>query len=180
MLSSMTAFFMAITKKKKQEVIKSLKEALQEQKATVFVGIGGLAASDLFDLRSRLKEKKCEISVVKKTLMNKAFAEKNIDTDAQKLEGQAALVLGYEDVISPAKTSYNFSKENENLKILGGLYENKFIPPEEVINLAKIPSKEELLAKVVGSISNPLSGFLNVLQGNTRSLVYVLCAIESK
>ncbi len=171
---------MAITREQKQEIIKRLKEGLEKQEATVFVGIEGLAASDLFDLRARLKEKDCELSVVKKTLINRAFSEKKIDLDAQNLEGQAALILGYEDVISPAKTAYNFSKENKNLKILGGLYESKFINPEEVINLAKIPSREELLAKVVGSISNPLSGFVNVLQGNIRSLVYVLCAIEDK
>mgnify|MGYP006287446203 CR=1 FL=1 len=171
---------MAITKEQKKEVVESLKEGLQKQKAAVFVGVEGLEAADLFELRSRLKENECKISVVKKTLMNRAFSEEKIEMDAQNLEGQAALILGFEDPISPAKIAYNFTKENENLKIIGGLFENKFIDSEEIISLAKIPSKEELLAKVVGSISSPLSGFVNVLQGSMRALVYTLNAIENK
>ncbi len=180
MLSSIDSFFMAITKEKKQEVVKKLKDSLQKQKAVIFVAIDGLAAADLFDLRAKLKGNECEFCVVKKTLMSRAFSDEKIEASTESLEGQVALVLGYGDVISPAKTTYNFAKGNENLKILGGLYENRFIGFEEVVNLARIPSREELLAKVVGSISNPLSGLVNVFQGSMGSLVYALCAIKNK
>ena len=71
-----------------------------------------------------------------------------------------------------------FSEKNENLKILGGFLENEFRSREEVVVLAKIPSKQELLAKVIGSIKAPISGFANVLQGNIKGLVYLLSNIK--
>ena len=88
------------------------------------------------------------------------------------------MVLGFGDEVSPAKIPYQFSLGNENLKILGGFFEDKFRSAEEIIALAKIPSKQELFAKVVGSISSPISGFVNVLQGNIRNLVYALSKIN--
>ena len=74
--------------------------------------------------------------------------------------------------------AYNFSLKNENLKILGGFLENQLRNMEEIIILAKIPSKQELLAKFIGSIKAPMSGFVNVLQGNIKGLVYVLSQIK--
>ncbi|MDO8265140.1 MAG: 50S ribosomal protein L10, partial [Candidatus Parcubacteria bacterium] len=85
------------------------------------------------------------------------------------------------DEVMPAKIAYQFSQKNANLKILGGLIESQrgsLLGTEQVIELAKLSSKEELLARLVGSIAAPMSGFANVLQGNIRNLVYVLNAIK--
>jgi len=169
---------MPLTKEKKQDIIKKLEESIDKQKSMVFVSIKGLKAPDLLSLRNKLKESNCKLSVAKKTLMNIALKDKNINVEMDKLDGEIALIFGFEDEILPAKTTYEFSKTNENLKILAGYFEDSFREMNEIITLAKIPSKKELLAKVVGSISAPISGFANVLHGNLRNLVYVLKEIK--
>ncbi len=110
--------------------------------------------------------------------MNIAFKEKKIEFDAEDLEGQLALIFGFGDEIMPAKTAYQFAEANDKLKILGGFFESKFRDAEEIITLAKIPSKQELLAKVVSSIFAPVSNFVNILQGNIRNFVYLLSIIK--
>lgn len=171
-------FFMPQTKEQKKTVVKKLEKNIEEQKAMVFVDYQGLKAQDIFDLRKKLKEKGCNFVVSKKTLFKLALDKKGINYNPKELKGQVGLIFGLEDEISPSKISYQFSKKNDKLKILGGFFENKAIALEDVINLASIPSREELLAKVVGSISSPISGFVNALQGNIRGLVYILSAIK--
>ncbi len=170
---------MAKTKEEKQKSLEEIKESLEKQEALVFINYSGLKADDVFNLRKELKKSGCILKVAKKTLAKRALKEKGLELKEGSLEGQIALIFGFEDPVMSAKIPYNFAKENENLKILGGFLENKFKSSEEIITLAKIPSKDELLAKVVGSISAPISNFVSVLQGNSRSLIYALTAIKN-
>jgi len=169
---------MALTKEQKKNIVEKLKKNIDKQKAMVFVAVEGLKAAEIFDLRKSLKQEDCLLCVAKKTLLNIAFKQSKMDFDTEALQGQLALIFGFGDELTPAKIAYQFSLKNENLKILGGFFENKLIDAEEIISLAKIPSKQELLAKVVASISSPISGFANALQGNIRNLVYVLSGIK--
>ena len=82
------------------------------------------------------------------------------------------------DEISPTKTIFQFSRIDPNLKILGGFLENKFVEAEKIIELAKLPTREELLARLVGSISAPISNFVNVLKANIKGLIFVLKQIK--
>jgi len=170
---------MALTKKQKQKIIDKVKENLEKQKILLFIGIAGLKAEDMLNLRKKLKENNCLITVVKKTLLRIASQEKNMPIDVKKLESEIALIYGFEDEISAAKIINQFSLTNENLKILGGVFENEFIGREKVIELAKIPSREELLGRIVGSIQAPIANFANALQGNIRNLFYILNNIKS-
>ncbi len=139
-------------------------------------------SGDLFSLRKKLKEAGCVLKVGKKTLIRIAFGQSNIsfwNKMKDSIPGQLALVFGIEDELSPARISNQFSKTNENFKILGGIFENRFIEKEKVLVLANLPSREELLGKLVGSISAPVSGFINVLQGNIKGLVVVLSKINN-
>ena len=166
------------TKEQKKEILRGLEDKIGKQKSMVLVAIKGLGAKDVFDLREQLKKADCLLSVAKKTLFGLAFKAKKIKIDKEKMEGEVGLVFGFKDEIAPAKISYQFSQTNENLKILGGFFENNFIGKDEVVGLANLPSKMELLAKVVGSIASPISGFANVLQGNIRGLINVLTKIK--
>lgn len=170
---------MALTKEQKQKIVEELKENLNKQKAMVLVAFEGLKAKELFDLREKLKEANCLFIVAKKTLLDIAFKEKKLDFNKEKLEGEVALIFSFGDEISPARIAYQFSQINENLKILGGFFENKFIEKERVLELAKIPTRQELLARIIGSISAPVSNFANVLQGNIKGLIYVLKQVKS-
>ncbi|MCX6759801.1 MAG: 50S ribosomal protein L10, partial [Candidatus Nealsonbacteria bacterium] len=107
-----------------------------------------------------------------------AAKNKGIDIDAKKLDGEVAIVFGSEDEVSAANIVDKFSKKNENLKILGGFFESELIASDKVIALASIPPRQELLAKLVGSINAPVSGFVSVLNGNIRGLVLALSRIK--
>jgi len=170
---------MALTKEQKKKVVEKLKEKIAKQKSMVFVAIEGLKAAELFDLRKRLKAADCLLIVAKKTLLNIAFKEEKMEFDVEDLEGQLALIFGFGDEMMPAKTAYQFVETNQKLKILGGFFEDKFIDAEEIITLAKIPSKKELLAKVVGSISAPISNFIYTLQANIKGLITVLARAKT-
>ncbi len=169
---------MALTKEQKKKIVEKIEKDVDKQKSMVFVAIDNIKTKDLSAFRKKLKEKDCLIAVVKKTLMNLAFKSKKIEVDKDKLKGEIALVYGFGDEISASKITYKFGEENKSLKILGGYFENKLREKDEIVALALIPSREELYAKVVGSISAPISGLVNVLQGNIRNLVYVLSAIK--
>jgi len=172
----------ALTRDQKNKIIEDLKEKISRQKAIVFVDLAGLKVKEISNLRKRFKAVGSELKVAKKTLMNIVFKTANLPIETKKLPGEIAVGLGYQDEISPAKTLWQFSQENPNLnlKILGGILENQFIPTERVIELAKLPTKEQLLGRLVGGIASPMSGMLNVLQGNTKNLVFVLSRIKSE
>ena len=171
---------MALTKEQKKKIIKDLKEKIGRQKIMIFVDFKSVETKNLFDLRRKLKKENSQFSIAKKTLMRLALKNYNefLAKEIEKLEGQVAIVFGFKNEILPAKTCYQFSQKNENLKILGGFFENKFKEAEEMITLAKLPTKEELLANLVGSMKAPIANFINVLQGNIKGLIYALSAIK--
>ncbi len=169
---------MALTKTQKQRILEGLREKFEKQKSTIFADFTGLKVKDLTALRKKMKEKGCELKVAKKTLISLALKEKEIKIDPKTLEGEIALGFSYKDEISPFKILYDFSKEHENLKILGGLVDKEFYEKERAIALAQLPTYQELLARFIGSIRAPILGMVNVLKGNLRSLVLVLSAIK--
>ena len=126
-----------------------------------------------------MKESGVDMTVVKKTLMKRLFAGKNItDVNIDDATGTLMVAFGRTDALAPAKTIQSFAKENENVKILGGILEQQILDASQIVSLALLPSKEELIAMTVGTIKAPLSGFVNVLAGNVRSVINVLNAIK--
>jgi len=169
---------MALTKIQKQKILEGLREKFEQKKSMVFLDFTGLKMKGLAGLRRKMKEQGCEFKVAKKTLISLMLGGKKSEIDFKRLKGELALGFGYKDEILPFKILHEFSRQNENLKILGGLIGNDFLEKEKAIALAQLPGREELLAKLVGTIASPMSGFLNVLQGNLRGLVFVLSAIK--
>jgi len=172
---------MAKTKEQKVEALKNLKDKIGDQKSMIFINYKGLGVKDVSVLREELKEKNSQLLVAKKTLMRIALKENKIDTNPEDMEGQIGLVFGFGDELSPSKTLYDFSKQNKKLEILGGYIQsqkNEFLSPEMIIQLGQLPSKKELLTKLVGSISSPIVSFNNVLQGNIKGLLQVLSTIK--
>ncbi len=166
------------TKEQKVAIIKDLAEKIKASKAVVFSDFKGLTVKDMTELRSELREKGIEMKVLKKTLLNIALKDAEIEIDARKLEGQIAVAISANDEVEAAKIIAKMEKTNDNLKIVGGLLGKKILLTEEVKALAKLPSKEELLAKLVGTLNAPISGLVNVMAGNLRGFVQVLKAIS--
>ncbi|MFH1523047.1 MAG: 50S ribosomal protein L10 [Patescibacteria group bacterium] len=173
---------MAKTKEQKEEILRNLKDKIEKSKSVVFTKFDGLEVKDNENLRKELKNENSEYYVAKKTLLNLAFKDSKYDNiNIKDLEGKIATVFGYEDEVAPAKIVNKYKKElNNAIDFIGGILENKYISAEKVNELAKLPSKQELYARVVGSINAPVSGFVNALAGNIRNLVNVLKAIEEK
>lgn len=169
------------TKQQKQEISRDLKERLAKAKSVVFTSFNGLTVKDNEALRNELVKEQSEYYATKKTLLERALKEANLEVGARDFDGQVAITFGYADEVAPAKVLAKFIKDSDGkIKFLGGILENKFIDAKGVTELATLPSKEELYAKIVGSINAPVSGFVNVLAGNLRSLVQVLSAIQNK
>jgi len=167
---------MALTKKQKENQIESIKEKVSKQKSVVFVDFAKVPSKDMFALRKALKEAGCNIKIAKKTLARIAFGQSNIsfwNKIKASIPGQLALVFGFEDEIAPARISNKFAKDHENFKILCGIFpaqggsatggEMRFVDKEEVLFYASIPTRNELLGRLVGSIASPMASFVRVL-----------------
>jgi large subunit ribosomal protein L10 len=166
-----------LTRQQKHEIVDKLTQDFKDSKSVVFVDFRGLSVKDMTDLKRELKKENSNLSVIKKNLIAVALKNAGIEVDVKSMEGQMAVSVATEDEVSSAKIINKFASDNENVKILGGALGDKAMSAEEVTALAKLPSKEELMAKLVGSLKSPLSGLVNVLGGNQRGLVYVIKAI---
>lgn len=168
------------SKQQKQTILQKIGENLKASNSLLFVDYKGLKVKELLLLRKQLKELGARLQVAKKTLLKKALQEKGIDIDLKGMEGQVAAVFAFQDAFSPAKSVATFTKAAEALKILGGYIENQVRDSSTMKEIALLPSKEELLERLVGSIASPMQGFLNVITGNIKGLVVALSAIATK
>lgn len=167
-----------VTREQKEKVIKELTDNIVRQKALIFINFTGINVKDLTNLRKKLKANLGELKVAKKTLMDIVFKKAKFGLEIKELQGEIALVFGFKDEISPSKTLWQFSLENPNLQILGGFLDNKFVDAAKIIELAQLPTQEELLARLVGSIKAPVSNFVYALQYNIKGLIYALSEIK--
>jgi len=157
---------MALNRAQKTKQIDSIKDKVSQQKSVIFVDFAKVPSKEMFSLRKSLKEAGCNLKIAKKTLVRIAFGQSNVsfwNKMKATIPGQLALVFGIDDEIAPARIAYQFGKTNANFKILGGIFEKRFIDKEKVLVLATIPTRIELLGKLVGSIYSPVSSFVRVL-----------------
>ena len=163
-------------------VVEEMKEKLQSAQGAVFVGFSGLSVADVTKLRRKFREGGVEYKVVKNTLTRIAADELGFNDLDAVLEGPTAIAYSAEDTVAPAKILKDFIKETktEALTVKAGIADGQVIDAAAVEALASLPSREELLAKLVGSMQAPISGLVNVLQGNIRNMVYVLDAVRAK
>lgn len=162
------------TKAQKQAILEKLQKNLETKQGFFFFDFKGINVKDLSALRAQLKSLGAKLQVAKKTLLQKALKEKNLPLDAKKLEGEIAAVFVGDDLLTPLKAIFAFAKSHESMKVLEGYSESGVLTADMLKELSALPSKQELLARLVGSISAPLSGFANVLQGNIKGLIYLL------
>jgi len=176
----MADFYFMLTKDQKKELVKDLSAKIKGGKVVIFSDYAGTTVSKMKNLRDELRASDSSYKITKKKLIDLSLKEAGIEASVLDLEGQIGIAIGQGDEVSAAKVLAKFAKDNKNFKILQGILENKVIDAEQVMSLAKLPGREELLAKLVGSINAPVSGFVNALAGNLRNLVGVLKAISEK
>lgn len=171
---------MAKTKAQKEAAALALAENLKSAKAAVFANFQGLTVPETEELRAQCRENNIVLTASKKTLLKRALSDVGLDVDTKAFEGGVAAAFGTDDEVAPAQVIAKFAKDHEIVTIFGGVLEGKYIDAAKVTELSKLPSKEELYAKLVGSLNSPVSGFVNVLAGNLRGLVGVLNAIKEQ
>ena len=169
----------------KQAVVAQLEEQLESAKGVVLTSYKGLTVAQDTELRRELREAGVSYHVVKNTMLRIAAKEAGIEGIEEHLEGTTAFAFSTEDAVAPAKVICGFIKKNkledaEVLTVKVGMVEGKVIGVDEVKALAALPSREELIAKLLGSMNAPISNTVNVLQGVIRNAVYVLDAIRSQ
>jgi len=164
------------TKLQKQQVLKETEKSIDKSKLIIMTSYEKLSVSKLQELRSELRKNDVFYKVIKKTILK--LAKKDVDDKIlESFKGNLSLAYSDDEVIA-AKILAKFSKDNDGLKIHGAWLEGNFLSQEQVMELSKLLSKEETLAKLLGTIKNPITGFVNVLSGNMRGLVNVLNAIK--
>lgn len=164
----------------KKEVVKALTEKIQAAKAIVLADYRGLTVEQDTELRNALRKAGVEYKVVKNTMTNFAMKESGITGVESFLNGPTSIAMSETDPIAPAKIMAEYAKKFDKLELKVGVVDGKVIDANEIKQLAELPSKEVLIAKVLGGFNAPLSGFVNVLNGNLRGLAVALNAIAEK
>jgi len=168
-----------ITKAQKEIIIQELKEKFESSIVAVLADYRGLNVSDATRLRRRLREAGCEFRVSKNTLTGLAAKQAGLEGLDPYLEGQIAIAFS-KDPVAPAKILHEFIRENKKMEVKGGVLEGKVINARAMRELADLPPREVLLARVLGGMQSPLYGFAGVLQGTLRSFVYALDAVRKQ
>ena len=164
----------------KQEYVEQLAEKLKNSVAGVIVSYMGITVADDTALRRKLREAGVEYAVVKNSMLRRAADKVGLDGLDNVLEGSTALALSPTDHVAAAKILSEYAEKSKTFEIKAGYVEGKVIDAAGVAELAKMPPKEVLVAKVLGGLNAPISGFVNVLNGNIRGLVVALNAIAEK
>jgi large subunit ribosomal protein L10 len=162
----------------KEKVVEQLTEDFRKAKSIVFTDFKGVKVNEAKVLRTKLRDSKVVYGVYKKTLIQIALNNAKIKGNIKDYKGPVGLAVSYEDEVTPAKVIYEYTRESGKLNIVSGVLEDKYLEKKEIVALAKLPSKEELIAKVVGSIKAPISNFVGVLSNVPRQLIYTLNSIK--
>lgn len=171
---------MAKTRVEKEKIVAELAEHLKRMKAMVLTSFSGLTAKSESLLRRACQTQGAQYVVVKQSLFKKALESAGI-TATLPLTGNVSALFAFEDAVAPANILKDFlKKEKETVKILGGIFEGRVLAETDVVELGKLPTRNELLARFVGTIRAPLSGLVGVFSGNTRKLVFVLSQIQNQ
>lgn len=164
----------------KKALVAELSEKLKNSCTGVVVDYKGISVADDTKLRKELREAGVTYTVVKNTLLGLAAKDAGIEGLDEALAGTTAVALSETDYVAAARILSKYAQEHDNFSVKCGFLDGKVIPASEVDALAKLPSREELVAKALGGLNAPISGFVGVLSATMRGLVCALNAIAEK
>lgn len=158
----------------RQRMAGSVKDGVTKKTSTFVVSYRGISSAKMNILRKDLKRKKAEVLVSKSSVARIALKEANQADLASSVEGQMALILSNADASEVSKVLVKFAKDYEGFIVRGGVLDGAYLTEEEVKTLSDLPSREVLLAKLLGTMSAPLTRFAGALNGKTRDLISIL------
>ena len=148
----------------KKGVVADIKEKFEKAQSAVLVDYRGLNVAEVTDLRNQLRKAGVEYAVLKNTMINLAIKDMNLDDMKAHLEGPTAVAFGYEDAIAPAKVLSEFIKKSKKMAIKCGVCDGAYLDEAGVTALANTPSREVLIAKIMGSMMSSVSKFVYALE----------------
>jgi large subunit ribosomal protein L10 len=160
--------------------VQAITERLQSAQSMVLADFTGLTVRQMTDFRAQCRAKNVDCRVVKNRLAMIAADNADLAFLKEHLAGPTALVLGPESQIDPAKIVAEFAKDNEAMTVKGGFVDGAYLDPDQVIALSKVPSMEELIAKMMGSINSPASGLVGVTSGVAGALCRAIDAVAKQ
>lgn len=163
--------------KQKLETVAAVKEKLAETQSLVVADYRGLSVQKMTELRAKLRDEGVELKVIKNRLAKIALKESGMDPMDDFLKGMTTIAFGMKDPVSPAKVLAEFAKDNEQLRIIGGQMENRVLDVEGINELAKLPSREVLLSRMLGSLTSPISKVAYGLNQTVAKVVYAIDAV---
>lgn len=164
----------------KKLVVDEIKDKFSRAKTLAFVDYRGITVAEDTELRKKFRTAGCDYKVYKNRLMFKALSEMGVQVDEKNFEGTTAVAIGYTDEVAPAKIVCDTIKNINKLSIKFGILNGNAVAASEIEALAKLPSKEELLAKLLGTLNNTAASLCRVLSAPTRGLAVALNAIATK
>ncbi len=158
--------------------VKFLEAKFAGAKAAVLSDYCGLNVQEISDLRGMLRKADVELHVVKNTLARRAVESTHLKPLAEYVKGPTAIALTIDDAVGMAKVLADYARKEPKLDIRAGIVEGRVLTAEQIAQVAELPSREVLLAQMLGAMQNPLSGLVGVLHGVLRQLLYALVAIK--
>lgn len=168
------------TKAFKSEKIDAIKAKIEKAQAVVITEYAGLTVEDITKLRRETQKGGGDYMVTKNTLAKIAVKGTEYEALAEKMTGPIALAFGFEDPVSPAKAVVKFIKETKKGAIIGAVLDGKLMTEAETKALAELPSKEELFAKMLGSINSPASGIVGSINAVMAQLTRAMAAVRDQ
>ncbi len=169
-------------REEKERQVAWLHEELKTAKALFLTDFQGLSVAEMNALRSELRTRGIKFKVLKNTLARRAYEDTDVSVVGPNLAGPRAAAWTDQEGTVPtmAKVLIDFAKTHQNLGLIGGMLKGKTVSPSEMDILSKLPSREELLGRLLGQMMAPVSAFVNVLAAVPRSFLNVLKAIEEQ
>ncbi len=164
----------------KTDVISALNDTFSKAKFAVVADYRGLKVTELEKLRKNLRQNDAQIQVAKNTLLRLAVKGTPYESLTDSFSGTTAVAVGFTDPVGPAKALAAFAKEYNAFSIRSASLEGSILKPEDVEALSKLPSREELLAKLLGTMAAVPTGFVRVLAAVPQKLLYALSAVKDQ
>lgn len=164
----------------KEAVVGDIKEKIEKAQSVILLDYRGLTVEQVTNLRDQMRKAGVEYKVIKNTMLTRAANELGITGTEEMFQGPTACAFGYADPAAPAKILVDFIKKVKKTEIKGGMLDGKVVGIDQIKYLADLPSKEVLVAKLLGTMNAPITNFVGVLSGVPRALVCALNAIREQ
>ncbi len=165
-------------REQKEQVVAEIKKKLSNYSSAILIDYRGLTVAEATQMRTDFRNNDVDYKVYKNTLIELAARDLGLEELIPHLEGPTAIAFGVKDPVAPAKILTENIRKLKKMEFKTGVVDGKVIDVQGIKVLAELPSREELIAKMLGSMSAPISGLVNVLGGTVRSLLYTLNAIK--